>query len=167
MTKIIAIITSMMIFLGVGILIGYTIAPQPQEPEPMRVLVIETPVVIEPTVYYELTTEERDLVERVVMAESGGEAQVGQKAIAQCILNACIKHGIRPTEAIKRLQYTSNRPNPTESVKEAVDAIFDHGEKIFDDDVLYFYAPALCNSAWHESQTYVTTIGCHRFFKEG
>jgi hypothetical protein len=24
----------------------------------------------------------------------------------------------------------------------------------------------LCTSVWHESQKYVTTIGCHRFFKE-
>jgi spore germination cell wall hydrolase CwlJ-like protein len=143
--------------------------PTPTEHEcETIVLVEEKPVYVqvEPAVCYELTPEERDLVERVVMGESGGEAQVGQKAIAQCILNACIKHDIRPAEVIKRLQYTSNRPNPTESVKDAVDAVFPRGEKIFDDDVLYFYAPALCTSVWHERQTYVTTIGCHKFFKE-
>ena len=33
-------------------------------------------------------------------------------------------------------------------------------------EILYFYAPALVSSEWHESQTYVCTIGGHRFFGE-
>lgn len=36
-----------------------------------------------------------------------------------------------------------------------------------DAEILYFYAPALVSSEWHESQTYVCTIGGHRFFEEG
>jgi len=35
-----------------------------------------------------------------------------------------------------------------------------------DAEILYFYAPALVSSEWHESQTYVCTIGGHRFFEE-
>ena len=119
-----------------------------------------------PVLYYPLTDEERDLVERVVMAEAGGEAYVGQLAVAQCILNACLLDDLRPAEAIEEYSYTGNRPDPTESVKQAVAAVFDDGVTVFDSDVLYFYAPALCRSDWHESQDYVTTIGCHRFFKE-
>ena len=49
---------------------------------------------------YPLTRGERDLVERVVMAESGGESYKGQMLVAQCILNACEIDCIRPAEVI-------------------------------------------------------------------
>ena len=116
--------------------------------------------------YYALTDGERDLVERVVMAEAGGESFDGQIAVAQCILNASELRQIRPSETVKVLKYTKARPKPTEQVKQAVAAVFDDGYRLFDREVIYFYAPALVTSTWHESQTYVTTIGCHKFFKE-
>ena len=116
--------------------------------------------------HYPLTDWERDLVERVVMAEAGGEEYDGQIAVAQCILNASELRHLRPSEALKELKYTSARPEATEQVKQAVAAVFDDGYKLLDCDVIYFYAPALVTSNWHESQTYVTTIGGHRFFKE-
>lgn len=37
---------------------------------------------------------------------------------------------------------------------------------VTDAKILFFYAPALVSSEWHESQTYVCTIGGHRFFGE-
>lgn len=116
--------------------------------------------------FYPLTEWERDLVERVVMAEAGGEPFLGQKAVAQCILNASLLRQIPPAKVVNALKYTKARPEPTESVKQAVAAVFDDGETVFDRDVIYFYAPGLATSSWHESQTYVVTIGCHRFFKE-
>lgn len=119
-----------------------------------------------PALYYPLTAEERDIVERVVMAEAGGESYEGQMAVAQCILNASTLHDLRPDEAVEEFKYTGWRPDPTEEVKQAVAAVFDDGATVFGRDVLYFYAPALCRSAWHESQNYVTTIGGHKFFKE-
>ena len=119
-----------------------------------------------PALYYPLTAEERDIVERVVMAEAGGESYEGQMAVAQCILNASTLHDLRPDEAVEEFKYTGWRPDPTEEVKQAVAAVFDDGATVFDRDVLYFYAPALCRSKWHESQVYVTTIGGHKFFKE-
>lgn len=120
----------------------------------------------EPAPAYELTVSERELVERVVMAEAGGEPYEGQQAVAQCILNACVLRDLRPAEVIKKLKYTGARPAPTASVKSAVEAVFDEGVKVLDPDAIYFYAPALASSSWHESQVYVDTIGCHRFFKE-
>ena len=30
--------------------------------------------------------------------------------------------------------------------------------------ILFFYAPSLCDSPWHESQNYAMTIGGHKFF---
>lgn len=120
----------------------------------------------DPPVYYPLTDWERDQVERVVMAEAGGEPYQGQMAVAQCILNASKSQGVPPAQAVVKMQYTKARPEPTESVKRAVSAVFDDGATVFDRDVLYFYAPAMVSSGWHESQEYVTTIGGHRFFKE-
>ena len=119
-----------------------------------------------PPVRYELTAEERDTVERVVMAEAGGESYEGQVLVAQCILNAAEKLGQQPSEAVVTLHYAKGRPEPTQSVRDAVAAVFDRGETITDEPILYFYAPARTTSEWHESQIFVIEVGGHRFFAE-
>ena len=121
----------------------------------------------EQTVRYELSDAERTVVEQVVMAEAGGEPYDGQVAVAQCILAACEKDGIVPSEAVEEYGYTSNRCEPSESVVEAVSSVFDRGDTVVDEPIIYFYAPDRVESSWHESQVYVITIGNHRFFKEG
>lgn len=115
---------------------------------------------------YPLTAAERDEIERVVMAEAGAEPYIGQMAVAQCILNACEQEDKRPLEIVRSFGYTAARPEPSDEVKNAVAKVFDDGETATDREILYFYAPALCQSLWHESQTYVCTIGGHRFFEE-
>lgn len=73
-----------------------------------------TQEIADPPARYELTDAERDEVERVVMAEAGSESQLGQMAVAQCILNACERSGLRPTEAVEEYQYrltASRRPS--------------------------------------------------------
>lgn len=117
-------------------------------------------------VRFYLSASERDTVERVVMAESGGESFEGQMLVAQCILNAAEKEGVQPSEAVVIYSYTSNRPDPTQSVKDAVAAVFDRGEVAIDAPVMYFYNPALVTSDWHESQIFVAEVGGHRFFAE-
>lgn len=115
---------------------------------------------------YQLSASERDTVERVVMAEVGGESFAGQMLVAQCILNAAEKEGVQPSEAVVIYSYTSSRPDPTQSVKDAVAAVFDRGEVAIDAPVMYFYNPALVTSDWHESQIFVAEVGGHRFFAE-
>ena len=119
-----------------------------------------------PTARYQLTAEERELVCRVVMAESGTEPFDGKMAVSQCILNACEKTGKCPAEVITEYGYTDRRVEPNAETREAVAAVFDAGETVTDAKILFFYAPDLVKSAWHESQTYVCTIGGHKFFKE-
>ena len=133
----------------------------PQEPEAEKDVSTE-----EPAPRYSLTDTERDIVERVVMAEAGGECFEGQMLVAQCILNAAEKTSTPPSEAVVTYQYTKRRPEPTQSVKDAVAAVFDAGEVITSELIMYFYAPALVTSEWHESQTFVIEVGCHRFFTE-
>ena len=72
----------------------------------------ETAEPTEPAVRYPLTDAERDVVERVVMAEAGGESFEGQMLVAQCILNAAEKRGVDPSEAVVLYSYTKSRPRP-------------------------------------------------------
>ena len=126
----------------------------------------ETVEPTEPAVHYHLTDAERDVVERVVMAEAGGESFDGQMLVAQCILNAAEKRGVEPSEAVVLYSYTKSRPDPTQRVKDAVAAVFDRGETVVDEPILYFYNPALVTSDFHESQIFVIEEGGHRFFAE-
>lgn len=139
----------------VGTYIPDTSAPAAETVEPT-----------EPAVRYPLTDAERDVVERVVMAEAGGESFEGQMLVAQCILNACEKTGTQPSEVVVTFKYAPARPDPTDSVREAVAAVFDAGEFITDEPVMFFYNPAKVTSTWHESQTFVIEVGGHRFFAE-
>lgn len=126
----------------------------------------QTPSPTEAPARYQLSASERDTVERVVMAEAGGESFEGQMLVAQCILNAAEKKGVQPSEAVEIYSYTKARPEPTQSVKDAVAAVFDRGEVAIDAPVMYFYNPALVTSDWHESQIFVAEVGGHRFFAE-
>ena len=145
--------------------------PKPTAEQPAVVVTTpaastQTPEPTEAPVRFYLSASERDTVERVVMAESGGESFEGQMLVAQCILNAAEKEGVQPSEAVVIYSYTSNRPDPTQSVKDAVTAVFDRGEVAIDAHVMYFYNPALVTSDWHESQIFVAEVGGHRFFAE-
>ena len=129
----------------------------------------ETVEPTEPAVRYPLTDAERDAVERVVMAEAGGESFEGQMLVAQCILNAAEKRGVDPSEAVVLYSYTKSRPDPTQRVKDAVVAdswCSYKGETVVDEPILYFYNPALVTSDFHESQIFVIEEGGHRFFAE-
>lgn len=113
---------------------------------------------------YYLAADERELICEVVMAESGTELYAGKIAVSQCILNACELTGKRPAEIVTEYGYTARRVKPSAEVEKAVSAVFDDGETVTDAEILYFYAPELVSSEWHESQTYICTIGEHRFF---
>lgn len=127
---------------------------------------VTTTVEEEHAVYY-LTPQERAEVERTVMAEAGGESKLGQMAVAQCILNACHKSGIRPIEVLKEYKYTKNRMKASDEVKAAVSAVFDDGEVAVAENILYFYAFERVSGDGHEARhEYVCTIGGHKFFKD-
>lgn len=141
--------------------------PVPVPEEPTEPDVPDTNVGHTEPPRYELTDEERQLVERVVMAESGNQPYCGIMAVAQCLLNDCERSGIRPAEAVLEYQYTTNRVEPSEAVCEAVRAVFDMGEVVIDETILWFYAPArVTRTPWHESQRHVLTINDHKFFAE-
>lgn len=120
----------------------------------------------EPVAFYELTDEERELIEWILSSECRGEPYDGQRAVAQCLLNACLKDNIRPDEALRKYRYTKTKTEPTASIKRAVAAVFDDGDFVTDEPILYFYNPDIVDSTFHESQVHVMTIQNHKFFKE-
>lgn len=100
------------------------------------------------------------------MGEAGGESYEGKMLVAQCLKNACEKDDLEPSEVAEKYQYSGWSENPSKETKEAVRAVFDNGEKLTDEEILYFYAPEFCDGEWHETQRYVLTEGGHKFFAE-
>lgn len=116
---------------------------------------------------YSLTDGERNLIEHIIMSESGNtEPYEGQELIAQCILNACELNDIRPAEAAERYRYIAGSLEPNDSVRAAVSAVFDNGVQVTDEPILFYYNPDLTDCRWHETQEFVLEVGRHKFFKE-
>lgn len=137
--------------------------------EPTKVeKVVEKPVIKKQTRNdrYELSENERWIVECIVMGEAGHQSYKGKLLVAQCILNACKKENMSPSAIRTKYQYSGWREDVNEEVKEAVTQVFGTGELATNEPILYFYAPKYCTSSWHESQNYVLTEGGHKFFKE-
>lgn len=120
----------------------------------------------EKEVFFYLSDYERWVVECIVMGEAKGEPYEGQVLVAQCILNACIRDDLQPSEVREEYQYSGWDDEPSQSVKDAVSKVFDKGYRETDEFVLYFYAPEYVDSEWHETQKFVREVGGHRFFAE-
>ena len=169
--------------LMIGILLGSAVTAQTEEtdkPEPVEARVVQYDPPPEPmpevdvsemettTPRYALTVSERDIVERVVMAEAGGEGFDGQRLVAQCILNTAEAMDMRPDEVVTAPnQYASPAAEASQEVKDAVSAVFDDGDMVTDEPIRWFYAQSRVYSAWHENKAFVLEYGGHRFFKEG
>ena len=113
---------------------------------------------------YIITDEERRYIEEVVTSETRGEDLKGSALVAQCIRNACEIDDLRPIEAIKKFKYAEPAGFTTPSVEKAVSLVFDDGTEFTEEPILYFYAPDIVYSSWHETQDLVLEYGCHRFF---
>lgn len=113
-----------------------------------------------------LSDYERWVAECIVMGESGGESYNGQILVAQCLLNACLKDNLLPSEVQTKYKYSGWNDSPSDSVKNAVKAVFDDGYKVTNEFILYFYAPKYSQGKWHETQRFIIEVGGHRFFAE-
>lgn len=140
--------------------------PEPEESAPIVEESSEVSEETVDTVFYHLSAAERDVVEHIVAGEAGTESFEGQRAVAQCILEASIKDGIAPSEVRRKYQYAGWSDNVSDSVKAAVADVFDYGNMVTEEPIMYFYNPKLCVSTWHETQIHVITIGNHKFFAE-
>lgn len=125
--------------------------------------------------YYEspinLTEDDRWFIESVMAGECAYEPYEGKLAVAQCYFDAMVKSGLSAREVQKVYGYVAwndqlDKQNPKMyiEVMDAVHDIFDMGQFVTEKPILFFYAPSLCDSPWHESQNYAMTIGGHKFF---
>ena len=120
-----------------------------------------------------VTTAEAEL-SRIISAESRGEPMEGQIAVGNVVLNRVASKTFPdtiPTVVFDRQYAVQFEPvsngtvydTPAASSVEAARRVL-NGEKTVE-GALYFYAPALSPGTWIVSnRTYLTTIGCHRFF---
>ena len=153
------------------------------EAEPIEESVEPQPIYIEPEIveleseieYYVspiyLTEDDRWFIECVVAGECAYEPYEGKLAVAQCYFDAMIKDGLTAREVKEVYQYAGWNPDLDKQdrkmyieVMDAVHDIFDMGQFVTEKPILFFYAPSLCDSPWHESQNYAMTIGGHKFF---
>lgn len=109
-----------------------------------------------------------DYVLRVLTAEAGDDP-VLCGCVAQCLYNACQRDGWMHSveEILEQYSYTDPADWISESAVRAWDEVFCSGVTYTDvGSALYFYAPAYCESEWHESLQFVAEVSGVRFFEE-
>lgn len=114
----------------------------------------------------ELSDYDRDVLEHLVMGEAGGQGFIGCALVAQAIKDTLITDGYASVDAVRVGNgYSASLDNvPNQDVLDAIEFVFDNGGAAVQHRVIYFYAPNVCESAFHESQNYVVTHGGHKFF---
>lgn len=113
-----------------------------------------------------LSDYDREILERLVMGEAGGEGFIGCCLVAQAIRDTMILDGYKSVEHLRTsMGYQASLYNtPNQDALDAVSFIFDQGGAAVQHSIVYFYAPALCTSGFHESQEFVVAHNSHRFF---
>ena len=142
----------------------FNLAEEDYMEDPLESEHIEQAIYELPNKRYPMTDEEFYLVCGIVMAEAEGEPYEGKMAVAQCILNNCERDNARPADVAWK--FSDPEDTWTDEVWLAVTAVFNEGQTITDEQILWFYAPAYGVSEWHERQRFVMEIGGHKFFGE-
>ena len=121
--------------------------------------------------FFNLTEADRKTIQYIVAGEAKGEPTEGKMAVAQCILHGMVKSNWSAERVRIEYQYSgwddeleNANPEAWAEVVEAVSRVFDDGELISDKPILYFYAPNVVSSSWHESLNHAVTIEGHKFF---
>lgn len=104
------------------------------------------------TTVHALTDTERDLVERVVMAEAGGESYECMVGVAQTIRERSEHWGQSIKTTVRYPQYAKPyKGEISDDVKDAVSAVFDSGERQFPEYTTHFHADYV-DPWWNESK---------------
>lgn len=119
--------------------------------------------------FFKITDAERQTLISIVAGEAEGESFKGKMAVAQCLLDSIDYEkntvaGIRWKFDGYNPDLENTNPEVWAECEEAVSRVFDDGDTITHDLILWYYNPDVCYSGFHESQTYLMTIGSHRFF---
>lgn len=116
-----------------------------------------------------ISDDERYTIACIIAGESGSCSMDLKMAVAQTIYTAMQLGDCGVDGVIARYDGYwdgSSVPNDIwQECLEAVERVFDNGEMATEESIEFFYNPAYCDSAWHETLTYVTTIDGCRFFE--
>lgn len=118
-----------------------------------------------------ISAQERETICYIIAGECGYESFKGKMAVAQCIYNAMKQDGLSASQVRDVYQYTgwktnlaNESPEDWAEVEYAVKLVFDYGEKVTEENILWFYAPQYSNGAFHNTQKFVMEIGGHLFY---
>lgn len=113
-----------------------------------------------------LNDEDRDMTERILMGEAGGEGFIGMALVAQCIRDTYVNGSYSSIAQLLKVNgyYGSTSITPSQEAKEVVNYIFDQGGSAVQHKIRIFYATNMCSSAWHEAQEFVVQYNYVRFF---
>ena len=114
-----------------------------------------------------LTSEERDLVERIVASEARGEPIEGIMAVAQCIRDRSQLWGMTVTEVcLAPGQFAAPYQGEiSPEVVQAVWAVFDLGISVFKIPTTHFHADYV-SPYWAANKVSRGNIGAHLFYGE-
>lgn len=114
----------------------------------------------------QVSEEDRYILEHLVMGEAGNQGYEGAALVAQSIRDAIVYLGYSSVESVRIGSRYDGKLNiePNQDVLNAVSYIFDQGGNAINHRVLYFYAPRVVSSDFHESQTFLIEYKGHRFF---
>lgn len=113
-----------------------------------------------------LNDEDRDMTERILMGEAGGEGFIGMALVAQCIRDTYVNGSYSSIAQLLKVNgyYGSTSITPSQTAKEVVNYIFDQGGSAVQHNIRIFYATNMCSSSWHEAQDFVVQYNYVRFF---
>lgn len=120
--------------------------------------------------FFEISNQDRETIQYIVAGEAGYEPIKGKMAVAQTLLNAMKKEGRSAKQVKKIYQYSGwktnlniESPENWAEVKEAVDRVFDNGEFVSENPILFFYAPKYSSGKFHRTLPHDQVIGGHSF----
>lgn len=119
--------------------------------------------------FFDLTNQEKYILTCIVAGEAEGEDYEGKLAVAQCLLDSIVYENCDPIDIKWKFDGYNSKLEKTNPIlwKECSDAIteiFDYGNRICNDLILWFYNRNIMYSTFHESQKFLFTIGNHSFF---
>lgn len=120
--------------------------------------------------FFEISNQDRETIQYIVAGEAGYEPIEGKMAVAQALLNAMKKDGCNAKQVRKLYQYSGwktnlniESPENWAEVKEAVNRVFDEGEFVSENPILFFYAPKYSSGKFHRALPHDQIIGGHSF----
>ena len=113
-----------------------------------------------------VTGQDRVILENLVFGEAGNQGFIGCALVAQAIKDMYILGGYSSVNDVRlNTGYSGSITKGTnQDAKDAVAYVFDQGGYAVKHRILYFYAPRLVASKFHESQNFIIEYGGHRFF---